>query len=62
MKIILIISLVFFILLIRLYKWMEKNTYSDPSNGTVYKYPETGKTAIFQYMDQIDKANDNNSI
>ena len=62
MKITLIIGIVFFILLFRLIKWMEKNTYSDPPNGTAYKYPENGKKAIFEYMDQIDKRNEDNSI
>jgi hypothetical protein len=46
----------------RLYKWTEKNVYHDPSNGTTITHREDGKTAMFEYMDIIDKENDNNSI
>ena len=55
-SIILAILIVF--LFYRLYRWTEKNTYSDPPNGTVYKYPENGKTAINEYLDQIEKEDD----
>jgi hypothetical protein len=51
-KIILAVLIVF--AFYRLYRWTEKHTYHDPSDGTTYHY-ENGKTAILEYLDSNDE-------